>query len=70
LAPKPTILGEMVQNNSYYVVKGHHFWSQSIQKPICDFLLVNNTTVLSHTVYKISLNIRHIWRCWPGDDCL
>jgi len=53
LAPKASVLGEVMQNNRHYLRGSGLFTVSSLstnRKPLCDFLLL--TYVLSHTIYK------------------
>jgi len=61
LASKAIEFGDKTQNKGYYAVQGHSKSFKVIEigingKPVCDFLLVNNTNtdILSHTVSQLA----------------
>jgi len=59
LALKSTALSEVTQNNvftRFKVIQGHHFFGTN-RKPVCNFLLVNNTNYIrSRTVFQFPRN--------------
>jgi len=56
--------GEMTQNNGHYTVQGHSRSFGSSRKPVCDFLLVNNTDLhsISHRFQQIA-DYWSVFRC-------
>ena len=53
LASKATEFGEITQTNDYHAVQGHWRLKSFHEKPVCDFLCVSNSYLLSCTVSDI-----------------